>query len=59
MTLKDRVKEYCKYKKIPVSKFELLSGLSNGYFNRVLHNPSQDKLDNISRSFPDLNITCN
>lgn len=56
MTLKDRVKEYCKYKKIPVSKFELLSGLSNGYFNRVRHNPSQDKLDNISRSFPDLNI---
>ena len=56
MTLKDRVKEYCKYKKIPVSKFELLSGLSNGYFNMVLHNPSQDKLDNISRSFPDLNI---
>lgn len=56
MTLKDRVKEYCNSKKMPVSKFERLSGLANGYFNRVQHSPSQDKLDSISKNFPDLNI---
>lgn len=56
MTLKDRVKEYCQSQNIPISKFEKESGLSNGYFNRVQHRPSQDKLDNIARNNPDLNI---
>lgn len=56
MTLKYRVKEYCQSQNIPISKFEKESGLSNGYFNRVQHRPSQDKLDNIARNNPDLNI---
>lgn len=56
MTLKERVREYCNSKVMPISGFEKLAGLSNGYFNRVKHRPSSDKLDNIASAFPDLNI---
>lgn len=55
MTLKERVKVYCKSRAVTISRFEKESGLSNGYFNRVHHRPSQDKLDNIKTAFPDLN----
>lgn len=41
MTLKDRVLEYCKLKKIAISAFERKSGLSNGYFNSVANRPSE------------------
>jgi hypothetical protein len=55
MTLKERVKAYCSYKKITIAQFERASGLSNGYFNQVSGSPSKDKLSNILKEFPDLN----
>lgn len=55
MCIKNRVAEYCKKKNIAVSKFESLSGLSNGYFNQVKKRPSPDKIDGISKAFPDIN----
>lgn len=56
MTLRERVKAYCDKKNIAISRFEKNSGLSNGYFNQVTKRPSIEKLDNISSTFPDLNI---
>lgn len=55
MTIKDRVSEYCKKKNIAISRFESLSGLSNGYFNQVKKRPSLDKIESMVRAFPDLN----
>ena len=55
MDLKERVSMYCDKKNIAISKFEKLSGLANGYFNKVTKRPSEDKLESISRAFPDLN----
>lgn len=57
MELKERVSEYCKLKNIAISKFESLAGLSNGYFNNIKRRPSLEKIENISRAFPDLNTT--
>ena len=55
MGIKQRVSEYCNYKNIAISKFESLAGISNGYFNNIKKRPSDDKIENIHRSFPDLN----
>lgn len=55
MDLKERVSMYCDKKNITISKFEKLSGLANGYFNKVTKRPSEDKLESISRAFSDLN----
>ena len=55
-TIKDRLLLYCKYAKIPVSRFEKEAGLSNGYFNQVQKKPSLDKLDKINKAYPDLNV---
>jgi len=56
MNIKSRVSEYCERKNIALSKFEKLSGLSNGYFNNIKKRPSDEKIENIRRVFPDLNI---
>lgn len=55
MELKERVSEYCNLKNIAISKFESLAGLSNGYFNNIKKRPSLEKIESISRAFPDLN----
>ena len=55
MDIKQRVLDYCKTKNIALSKFEKLSGLSNGYFNQVKKRPSDGKIESINRAFPDLN----
>lgn len=55
MELKDRIKQYCSYVNIAISRFEKESGLSNGYFNQVKKRPSEDKLEGIFRAFPDIN----
>ena len=54
--LRDRVRQYCEYMNIRVSKFEKDAGLSNGYFNQVSKKPSEAKLDSISKAHPNLNI---
>lgn len=55
MDLRQRVLEYCKRKNIAVSRFEKECNLANGYFNQVKKRPSLDKIESISRAFPDLN----
>lgn len=55
MSIKERVSEYCNYKNIAISKFESLSGISNGYFNNIKKRPSDEKIEKIHRAFPDLN----
>lgn len=54
--LKDRVSAYCERKNIAISRFEMLAKLSNGYINNVKGRPSNEKIENIYRAFPDLNI---
>ena len=55
MCIKDRITEYCKLKNIAISRFEKEAGLSNGYFNQVKKRPSLDKIESISKAFPDFN----
>ena len=57
MGIKQRVSEYCNYKNIAISKFESLAGISNGYFNNIKKRPSDEKIENIHRAFPDLNTS--
>lgn len=54
--IKSRLLEYCRYLKIPVSRFEKESNLSNGYFNQIRKKPSLDKLDSMHEAFPNLNL---
>lgn len=56
LTLRGRVKAYCDKKNISVRAFEQKSSLSNGYFNQVSRRPSPQKIDKISRAYPDLNM---
>lgn len=55
MSVKERIKRYCKYKNIPISAFEKKCELSNGYVNAMRKGFSDTKLDIVLRAFPDLN----
>ena len=55
MAIKDRIKEYCRYKGVPISQFEKRCGLSNGYINAMRKGFSNDKLEIVLRTFPDIN----
>ena len=55
MSVKERIKEYCKYKNIPISTFEKKCKLSNGYVNGIRKGFSDAKLEVVLRTFPDLN----
>lgn len=53
-TVKDRIKEFIKSKKIGQGKFELLCGLSNGYVNNIRVSIQPDKLEKIALQYPEL-----
>lgn len=55
MMIKERIKEYCKYKNIPISTFEKKCELSNGYINAMRKGFGDAKLEVVLRTFPDLN----
>lgn len=55
MCIKNRIKEYCKLKKIPISTFEKECGMSNGYVNAMRKGLSESKLNAVLRTYPDLN----
>ncbi len=55
MTVKERLKEYLKYRSISQGKFESTVGLSNGYVNNIRKSIQPDKIQRISLCFPDLN----
>jgi len=54
-TVKERIKEFIKYKNISVRKFEILCNLSNGYINGINQTIMPNKISAISLKFPDLN----
>lgn len=55
MSVKERVTEFIKYKKLSVRKFESLCGLSFGYINNMRVSIQPGKITNIARQFPELN----
>lgn len=54
-TVKERLKEFIKLKKISVNKFEQACGLSTGYVGNIRVSIQPDKIKSIAHIFPDLN----
>lgn len=55
MSIKERLKAFAKYKKIPVSALEEACKLSNGYVNNIRSSISDQKLEQIISVFTELN----
>ena len=55
MRVKDRVKVFVEYKKMTISKFEEMCGLSNGYIAAMRKGFGAEKLNNVLKVFPELN----
>lgn len=53
--VKQRVMEFIRYKRIPIAKFENLCGLSCGYIRNMRKGFGVEKLNNITKMFPELN----
>lgn len=54
-SVKDRLLEYVKHLNIPISRFEKNVGFSNGFINNIRKDIGQDKLEQISNRYPELN----
>lgn len=54
-TVKQRVVEFIRHKKISVRSFERLCGLSNGYVKGIKHTIFPDKMKGITLQYPELN----
>ena len=54
--VKERLIKFLKYKKLSQSKFEKMCGLGNGYVNNIRSAIGPNKIPNIIRQFPELNI---
>lgn len=54
--LRDRLKEYLRYKGLKNKAFEVNVGLSNGALNKMGDNTRVETLDRISIKYPDLNM---
>lgn len=54
-TVKERIKEFIKYKGIGQAKFEKLCNLSNGYINNLKRSPTTERIQNILCTFPEIN----
>lgn len=57
MGLKERLVEYIDFKGLSVKSFETKCGLSNGAVSKMGDNTRRSTIDNISKSYPDLNQT--
>jgi len=55
MTVQERLKTYIKYKKMSVRSFEIKCGLSTSYISNIRISIQPDKVNSISKHFPDLN----
>lgn len=55
VSVKQRLIQFIKYKRIGQGKFEKTVGLSNGYINQLRHSPSPQKIQMIIGAYPDLN----
>jgi transcriptional regulator with XRE-family HTH domain len=56
MSVKERLIEYLKSKKIGQSAFEKSVDLSNGYVNNIRKSIQPDKIQRIALQYPDLNM---
>lgn len=56
MTVKDRIKAFCKAEKTTVSAFESSIGVANGYVNAISKSIGIDKIQTILEKFPKLSI---
>lgn len=54
-TVKQRLEEFIRRKKIPVREFERRCGLTHGYLANLRKSPGLGILDNILTAFPELN----
>lgn len=55
MTVEDRIRTFCKYKKISIRQFEIQCNLSNGYVSSMRKGLGTGKLENVLNAFPELN----
>ena len=56
MTLQSRLKHFISSQGLSISAFERECGLSNGFVSKVGDSIRREKLDLISKRFPELNI---
>lgn len=56
MTVKDRIKTFCKAEKTTVSAFESSIGVANGYVNAISKSIGIDKIQTILEKYPKLSI---
>lgn len=56
-TVKERIKEFIKYKNISIRSFERTCGLSNGYINSIEQTIMPNKMKIINLQYPDLNTS--
>jgi transcriptional regulator with XRE-family HTH domain len=54
-TVKQRLKDFIKFKNLSQGKFEKAVGVSNGFVNNISKGIGADKLQRILSVFPDLN----
>ena len=53
-SVKQRLEQFIKYRKLTTRQFELNVGLSNGYVRNIRKSITQDKLEQITRTYPEL-----
>ncbi len=54
-TVKERLIKFLKYKSVSKRAFEIQCGLSNGYVSNIRVSIQPDKIEQISKQYPDLN----
>ncbi|GEM_PF-991475 len=56
MSVKERLKQYIKFKDLKTNAFEKVIGASNGFVNSIRQSVAPDKLEQITKYYQDLNI---
>lgn len=57
MDVRNRLLDFISLKKISISDFERISGLSNGYVHKIKNSVGKRGLLDIQRAFPELNTS--
>lgn len=56
-SVKSRLKEFARFKGMPIYKFESLCGMSQGYVSNIRQSISPNFIQKIISVFPDLNVS--
>ena len=56
-SVKKRLQDFIRFKKMSVRSFERTCGLANGYVNNIRSGVSKDVCSKIAEHFPELNLT--